>query len=180
MYMVFLPLIPADVDRHISAWNNHKVQKISENGRDIPSHVPEAAFRAYEQQRGWLNAPIVVEEDNAHYAAVATLPALPISRNGQAVGDNEVPGLPPAPLDLLEATLPGAINAIRDRAFEVGKVRYQYGEEKYAFHLRLTAMEALQWPHRALPDYFRHRMDKVDESRRHLVQSLYLVASGGG
>jgi hypothetical protein len=119
LHMVFLPLIQANVDRHISAWNNHRVRKISENGRDIPSHVPEAAFRAYERQRGWLSTPIVVEEDNVHYAAFATFPALPISRNGQAVEDNEVPGLPLAPLDLSEATLPRAINAIRDRAYEV-------------------------------------------------------------
>jgi hypothetical protein len=38
--MVFLPLIQDDVDRHNSAWNNHRLRKISENGRDIPSHVP--------------------------------------------------------------------------------------------------------------------------------------------
>jgi hypothetical protein len=82
LHMVFLPLIQANVDRHISAWNNHRVRKISKNGHDIPSHVPEAAFKAYERQRGWLNAPIVVEEDNAHYAAFTMLPALPISRNG--------------------------------------------------------------------------------------------------
>ena len=42
--MMFLLLIQDDVDHHISAWNNYRLQKISENGRDIPSHVPKGAF----------------------------------------------------------------------------------------------------------------------------------------
>lgn len=67
LHMVFFPLIQDDVDRHIIAWNNHRVRKISENGRAIPSHIPEIAFQAYERQRGWLRAPVVSEADNAHY-----------------------------------------------------------------------------------------------------------------
>jgi hypothetical protein len=182
LHMVFLPLIQDDVDRHISAWNNHRLRKISENGRDIPSHVPEAAFRAYERQRGWLRPPMVVEEDNAHYTPFAILPALPVQAIEPPSADNEAQGLPVAPLDLAEATLPGAITDIRDKAYEVGNAQFRYGEEKYAFHLGLTAecVEALQWPHLTLVDYFTARLEEVDESRRHLVHSLYLVASVAG
>jgi hypothetical protein len=38
-------------------------------------------------------------------------------------------------------------------------------------------VEALQWPHLILVDYFSARLEEVDESCRHLVHSLYLVAS---
>jgi hypothetical protein len=58
LHMVFFPLIQDDVDHHIITWNNHRVQKISENGHAIPSHIPEIAFGAYERQRGWLRAPL--------------------------------------------------------------------------------------------------------------------------
>jgi hypothetical protein len=63
--------------------------------------------------------------------------------------------------------------------YDVGNAQYRYGEEKYAFHLGLTAecVEALQWPHFILVDYFSTRLEEVNESRRHLVHSLYLVAS---
>ena len=54
LHLVFLPLMQDDVDRHISAWNNHRLRKISENRHDIPSHIPEAAFQAYERQQGWI------------------------------------------------------------------------------------------------------------------------------
>jgi hypothetical protein len=120
LHMVFLPLIQDDVNCHISTWNNHWLRKISENRRDIPSYVPEAAFQAYEHQRGWLRPPMVIEEDNAHYTAFATLLALPVQAIKPASGDNEAQGLPPVPLNLSEATLPRAINDIRDKAYEVG------------------------------------------------------------
>lgn len=89
-------------------------------------------------------------------------------------------GLPATPLDLSEATLPQAINYIRDAAYEARKERYKLGEEKYAFHLGLTAecVAALESPHLTLVDYFSGRVQEVDESRRHLVRTLYLVASG--
>jgi hypothetical protein len=69
--------------------------------------------------------------------------------------------------------LPDAISHIRDKAYEHGKARYQYGEEKYAFHLRLTTecVEALEWPHLTLVAYFSGRLDEVDESRRQLLAS---------
>jgi hypothetical protein len=78
--------------------------------------------------------------------------------------------------------LPGAITDIQDKAYKVGYAQYRYGEEKYAFHLGFTAefVEALQWPHLTLVDYFTTRLEEVDESRRHLVHSLYLMASVAG
>jgi hypothetical protein len=90
--------------------------------------------------------------------------------------DNKAQGLPTL-LDLSEATFPGAITDIRDKAYEVENAQYRYGEEKYAFHLGLTAefVEALQWPHLILVDYFTARFEEVDESCHHLVHSLYLV-----
>jgi hypothetical protein len=90
LYMVFLPLIKDDVDHYISAWNNHRLRKISENGRDILSHVPEATFQVYERQRGWLRPPMVVEEDNAHYIPFVILPILPVQAIEPTSGDNEV------------------------------------------------------------------------------------------
>jgi hypothetical protein len=181
LHLVFLPLIQDDVDRHISAWNNHRLRKISENGRNIPSHVPEAAFQAYERQQGWVNPPRVLPSDNARYGAYATLPALPERADDPPLSETEAQGLTSAPLDLTDATLPGAINDIRDRAYELGKARYPSGEEKYAFHLGLTAecVEALEWPNVTMVEYFRGRMEEVDESRRHFMQVLYLVLSAG-
>ena len=73
LHMVFLPLIQDNVDRHISAWNNHRLWKISENEWDIPSHVLEVAFFVHKHQRDWLRTSMVLEEDNAHYTPFTTL-----------------------------------------------------------------------------------------------------------
>lgn len=180
LHLIFLPLIQDDVDRHIFAWNNHRLRKISENGRDIPSHVPEAAFQAYERQQGWIKPPGVLPSDNARYGVYAQLPVVPDHREEPTV-ESEAQGLIGTPLDLTGATLPTTISNIRDQAYELGKGRYPSGEEKYAFHLGVTAecLEALQWTDVTMTEYFRGRVEEVDECRLHFVEALYAVVSQG-
>ena len=182
LYLVFLPLIQDDVDCHISTWNNHRLQKISENGRDILSHVPEAAFQAYERQQRWVKPPRVLSSNNAHCGVYATLPTLPDHVDDRTgIIKDQTQGLPSASLNLMDAMLPRAINNIQDQAYELRKAWYPSGEEKYAFHLGLTVecIEALEWTNITMIKYFRGQMEEVNESRRHFVQALYLVVSYG-
>lgn len=50
MHAVFIPAIQVDLDNMIAMWNVHRVRKITENGRFLPSHVPSMVFKPIDRQ----------------------------------------------------------------------------------------------------------------------------------
>ena len=178
LHIVFVPLIQDDVDRHIVAWNNHRVRAIKENGRYLKSHVPETAFQSYERRMGWLQPPAFDEEDNHRYEAIRATIDEPLD---QMRDENGPQGIPPAPPDHSEAALPNVLHNIRDAAYEMGRSNYRYDEEKYLFHLGLTGkcVGAMTNLHMSVEEYFRIRASEVGQNRLPLLQMLLAATPDG-
>jgi hypothetical protein len=49
LHDVFISTFQRDVDQMVTTWNVHRVHKITENGRFIPSYVLEQVFQCHER-----------------------------------------------------------------------------------------------------------------------------------
>lgn len=50
VHAIFIPAIQKDLDNMIAMWNVHRVRKIAENGRFLPSHVSAVVFKPVDCQ----------------------------------------------------------------------------------------------------------------------------------
>lgn len=179
--LVFVPQIQRDLDCYIQAWNNHRVRRISENGRSIPGHVPKAAFQMHEHVSNRLGRPTVDAEHNARFLSST----VNLTINEQTMNLRATLPTPSEPVEVVglqahedfttpQNVLSDSIIALRDRAYTMNSEQFD-DVNKYLLHVNLTVecARALASPNLTLLEFFQRRAsDPSTGQGRHVVQLL--------